>query len=61
MNKQYVGTTNRYVDLSVISYADYLGFNSNVHSKGKTEGGNYGGNLGSYVKLYQCVNKENLD
>lgn len=56
LNKQYVGTSNRYVDLSVISYGDYLVFNPPA-----TEGGSYGGNQGSYVKLFQCVNKENLE
>lgn len=59
LNKQYVGTSNRYVDLSVISYGDYLGFNP--PSTGASEGGSYGGSNGSYVKLFQCVNKENLD
>lgn len=54
MNKQYIGNGSRYVDLSVISYDDYINFNPAV-SKGKS-GGNWSGNAGSYVKLYQCVN-----
>jgi RNA recognition motif-containing protein len=61
MNKKYISTSNRYVDLSVISYEDYLNFNTNaVKEKGRS-GGHWGGSSGSYVKLYQCVNKENLD
>jgi len=58
LNKQYVGTSNRYVDLSVISYGDYLNFNPANTGAGAS---NYGGSSGSYVKLFQCVNKENLD
>jgi hypothetical protein len=44
----------------VISYEDYLNFNNNA-IKGRSDGGNWGGSQGSFVKLYQCVNKENLD
>lgn len=71
MNKQYLGS--RYLDLSVISYDEYLNFNPPFrggHSSkqgggnyGSTYGGhsNYGGNYGSYVKLQDCVSQENLD
>jgi hypothetical protein len=59
MNRQYIGNGSRYVDLSVISYEDYLNFNSN-YTKGGEKQNSYGGN-GSYVKLYECVNTENLN
>lgn len=63
LNKQYIGNSNRYVDLSVISYGDYLNFNPPSTGRGGHGGGGgrYAGNDGSYVKLYQCVNKETLD
>lgn len=53
MHKQYIG--QRYVDLSIISYDEYKNFNS----QGKPTGGNYGGEQGSYVKLFNCVNGDN--
>jgi RNA recognition motif-containing protein len=59
MNKQYIGSTNRYVDLSVISYEDYVNFNQNYYRGGKSSGGYH--NQGNFVKLHQCVNPDNLD
>ena len=54
MNQKYV--KDRYVDLSVISYGDYMNFNS-----GNTGGGgNFGGQQGSYVKLFNLVNEDNI-
>jgi RNA recognition motif-containing protein len=63
MNKQYIG--QRYVDLSVISYDEYRNFNTHssrgAGAGGSKSGGNWSGNSGSYVKLYQCVNNDNVD
>jgi len=57
MHKQYIGP--RYVDLSVITYNEYKNFNN--RGQEARGGGNYGGQQGSYVKLQNCVNTDNLD
>jgi len=58
MQKQYIGS--RYVDLSVISYDDYRNFNS-FGNRPSNGGGNYGGESGSFVKLANCVNDDNVE
>ena len=55
MDRKYV--KDRYVDLSVISYGEYMSFNTQSSSGGS--GGNYGGQQGSYVKLFTLVNEDN--
>lgn len=55
LNKQYI--KDRYVDLSVISYEDYLNFNN--HSSRGGSKTNY--TQGSYVKISQCVNNDNVE
>jgi len=51
LNKKYIG--ERYVDLSVISYSDYRGFNSEKFTQSKNKFG------GSTCKLFQEVNEDN--
>lgn len=53
LDKKYIG--DRYVDLSIISYADYRGFNSEKYTQSKNKFG------GKTCKLYQEVNENNLD
>jgi hypothetical protein len=40
----------------VIAYDEYKNFNN---FGGKSSGGNYGGQPGSYIKLFNCVNEDN--
>jgi len=51
LNKKYIG--ERYVDLSVIAYSEYRGFNSEKYTQSKNKFG------GSTCKLFQEVNKDN--
>jgi heterogeneous nuclear ribonucleoprotein F/H len=56
LNKQYIG--ERYVDLSIIAYADYRSFNSEKYTQSK---GKFGGFAGNTCKLFQEVNDNNQD
>lgn len=51
LNKKYIG--ERYVDLSVIAYSEYRGFNSEKYTQSKNKFG------GSTCKLFQEVNEDN--
>lgn len=53
LNKKYIG--ERYVDLSVIAYADYRAFNSEKYTQSKNKFG------GSTCKLFQEVNPDNQE
>jgi RNA recognition motif-containing protein len=60
LNKAYI--RDRFVELSVVSYDDYVNFNPKYTNRGDDrDSKGFCGQQGSYIKLYQCVNKENLD